>query len=98
MKRHKKLYADFFLRKRLTLITFNRMFWKALRFFGSQGYLSTRYVGNRLNTLKVYRSVHNCCYMSGRTRSVVSQFRLSRNLVKLYGNMGILYGLKKASW
>lgn len=38
------------------------------------------------------------CIISGRSHSIYSQFRLSRNFLKEFALRGRLYGVRKASW
>ena len=38
------------------------------------------------------------CVISGRSHSIYSQFKLSRNFLKEFALRGRLYGVRKASW
>jgi len=42
--------------------------------------------------------IKNKCLLSGRNRSVLKKFRLSRMFLKNLGVCGYINGLKKASW
>lgn len=41
---------------------------------------------------------HNFCVVTTRSRGVVSRYRLSRNMFKIYALSGLLPGFRKASW
>lgn len=49
------------------------------------------------NTLSVTK-IHNRCVLSGRSRSIISKFRLSRIMVRKLAAIGYLVGVVKASW
>ena len=42
--------------------------------------------------------VKNYCIVTGRSRSVYRQFKVSRIHVRYLGSEGLFFGLKKASW
>jgi small subunit ribosomal protein S14 len=42
--------------------------------------------------------IKNFCVISGRSRSIVRKFKVSRIVFRILGSSGIFFGLKKASW
>lgn len=55
----------------------------------------------KLNTLPRNSSktrVRNRCILTGRARSVIRKFRLSRIMFRELGNFGKIPGLRKSSW
>lgn len=49
--------------------------------------------------LKGYRSIiKNYCLFSGRARSVIRNYNISRMFFKKFVNFGYIKGVKKASW
>ena len=49
-----------------------------------------------LNSMQI--RLRNRCFVTGRPRGFYRNFGLSRNFLRKLGNMGIIPGLKKASW
>lgn len=42
--------------------------------------------------------IKNFCVVSGRGRGIVRQFKVSRINLRVLGNAGIFFGLRKVSW
>lgn len=43
-------------------------------------------------------SIRNYCIISGRSRSVYNKLKVSRIILREFGNIGLFFGLKKNSW
>jgi len=45
-----------------------------------------------------YSRIHNRCVLTGRSRSLVSKFRLSRIVLRKLSAIGFIPGINKSSW
>jgi ribosomal protein S14 len=60
---------------------------------------SLKFLFNKNFSLVSYKTqIKNYCIISGRSRSIVRKFRVSRIFFKVLGGKGFFFGLKKASW
>jgi small subunit ribosomal protein S14 len=52
----------------------------------------------KLSRIKYKSQIKNYCVVSGRSRSIYRNFKVSRILVRELSSLGLFFGLKKASW
>lgn len=60
--------------------------------------VQAQYLLNKLPKNSSRVRIKNRCILTGRAKSVYKKFRLSRIMLKNFGLIGLIPGLKKASW
>jgi ribosomal protein S14 len=95
----KRLSPDFKLRQKIKNILINSIVLKTIQ--RSKNIFKPIYhrkMTKSVNKFPTLGKIHDFCSITGRGRSVIHKFKLSRNLFKMSINVGLLYSMRKASW
>jgi len=96
----KKLSPDFQLRQKLKHILITKIALKTIQRSSRDVFLPVmhRHITKAYYKFPKFGKIHDFCSVTGRGRSIIHKFRLSRNMFKQHSNYGLLYCIRKASW
>lgn len=96
---NKKIIKDKKKREKFKKYELKRIVWLCLKKNEFLPYQIRNLGSYELHVNKIYFvNIRNFCIISGRSRGIVKEFRISRMFFKQFANFGLLEGIRKSSW